>query len=143
MKPSLLSLLLLPGLAQAGQFKDAFKLEDIALPKGVPPEVGGIAFDSQGELYVCLRRSDVFRAKPSTDPKGFDWKLFASGFHNGCGLHVPSPGKIVISQMAEFTEATDTNGDGEADRYRNLTNEWGLSGNYHETTALSPDGKGG
>ena len=143
MKPSLLSLLLLPGLAQAGQFKDAFKLEDIALPKGVPPEVGGIAFDSKGELYVCLRRSDVFRAKPSTDPKGFDWKLFASGFHNGCGLHVPSPGKILISQMAEFTEAADTNGDGEADRYRNLTNEWGLSGNYHETTALSPDGKGG
>ena len=143
MKSSLLSLLLTPSLVQAGSFSDAFKLEDISLPKGVPPEVGGVAFDSEGSLYVCLRRSDVFRATPSQDPKGFDWKLFASGFHNGCGLHVPEPGKILVSQMAEFTEATDTNGDGQADRYRSLTNKWGLSGNYHETTALTTDGKGG
>jgi len=142
MKPLLL-LTSLATLATAGSFKDSYKLEDIKLPEGVPPEVGGLAFDSKGELYVCLRRSDVFRATPTSDPKTFDWKLFASGFHNGCGIIAPEPGKILVSQMAELTSAQDTDGDGLADSYRNLADGWGLSGNYHETNDVCSDGKGG
>lgn len=129
-------------LLLAGSFGDSYKLEDIKLPDGVPPEVGGLAFDSEGSLYVCLRRSDVFRAKPTADPN-FDWKLFASGFHNGCGIVAPEPGKILVSQMAELTSAEDTDGDGLADRYRNVADGWGLSGNYHETNDVCSDGKGG
>ncbi len=141
--PITLSLLAATALLPAAGFKDSYKLEDIALPEGVPPEVGGLAFDAEGFLYVCLRRSDVFRAKPTADPKAFDWSLFASGFHNGCGIVAPEPGKILITQMAELTSATDTDGDGTADRYRNIADGWGLSGNYHETNDLTPDGKGG
>ena len=129
--------------AHAAEFKDLYKLEDIALPAGSPPEVGGITFDSEGNLYVCLRRSDVFRAKPADDPRAFDWKLFASGFHNGCGIISPEPGKILVAQMAELTSATDTDGDGTADQYRTVADGWGLSGNYHETNSLCPDGNGG
>ena len=33
--------------------------------------------------------------------------------------------------------------DGSADTYNNLNNEIGLSGNYHETNGLCPDGDGG
>ena len=141
MKPLFL-LALTSTLAIAG-FKDSYKLQDIPLPKGLPPEVGGLAFDSDGFLYVCLRRSDVFRAKPTEDPKDFKWSLFANGFHNGCGLLAPEPGKILVTQMAELTSATDTDGDGLADQYRNLADGWGLSGNYHETNDFTPDGKGG
>jgi len=129
--------------SHAAEFKQFYALEDIALPKDVPPEVGAITFDADGLLYVCLRRSDVFCAMPSADPKAFDWKLFASGFHNGCGIHAPEKGKILVSQMSELTSATDTDGDGSADQYRNVADGWGLSGNYHETNALCPDGKGG
>jgi hypothetical protein len=129
--------------ANAAEFKDSYKLEDVSLPEGVPPEVGGVTFDSEGNLYVCLRRSDVFRAKPTDDPKAFEWKLFASGFHNGCGISSPEPGKILVTQMAEMTSAADTDGDGMADQYRNVADGWGLSGNYHETNAFCPDGKGG
>lgn len=142
MKPLIFLLASLP-FSHAGEFKDSYVTEDITLPKGVPPEVGAITFDSEGWLYVCLRRSDVFRAKPAADPKAFDWKPFASGFHNGCGISSPEPGKIFISQMSELTSAADTDGDGTADQYRTVADGWGLSGNYHETNALSPDGKGG
>src|SRR5262245_12904177 len=45
--------------------------------------------------------------------------------------------------MAEITEAIDTDRDGVADRFRTLADGWGLSGNYHETNALAPDGQGG
>jgi hypothetical protein len=136
-------LLLSLAFSHAAEFKQFYALEDIALPKDVPPEVGAITFDADGLLYVCLRRSDVFRAMPSADPKAFDWKLFASGFHNGCGIYSSEKGTILVSQMSELTSATDTDGDGSADQYRNIADGWGLSGNYHETNALCPDGKGG
>lgn len=143
MRPILEFLLLFATLATAGSFKDSYQLENIPLPKGIPPEVGGLAFDPEGTLYISLRRNDVFRATPTEDPSAFDWKLFAFGFHNGCGLVAPEPGKILVAQMAELTSAEDTDGDGTADSYRNVADGWGLSGNYHETNDLCRDGEGG
>ena len=49
----------------------------------------------------------------------------------------------MVSQMAELTLIEDLDGDGVADRYRNLCSDFGLSGNYHETNAICPDGDGG
>ena len=140
---SLLILTALVSTAAGAKWTDYFTLEDIAFPKNVPAEVGGITFDPEGDLYVCLRRGDVLRAKPVADPKAFQWSHFASGFHNGCGIWAPEPGRVLVSQMAELTEAIDTNNDGRADTYNCLADSWGLSGNYHETNALCPDGKGG
>mgnify|MGYP001815868874 CR=1 FL=1 len=122
---------------------DSWKVETIALPKGLPPEVGAVQFDSEGTLYVALRRGDVLTAKPVADADKFQWKHFASGFHNACGMEVVAPGHIVISQMPELTEVKDTDGDGRADSYRMMTDAWGVSGNYHETNEICPDGKGG
>ena len=119
------------------------KVETIPLPEGTPPEIGGLAFDPDGKLYVATRRNDIFAATPTADPNAFEWKLFASGFHNGLGLEAPAPGHILVSQMAELTEAIDTDGDGAADTYNNLNNEIGLSGNYHETNGICSDGDGG
>jgi hypothetical protein len=127
----------------AKPLNEIYKVEDIATPKDVPPEVGGLAFDTQGTLYMLLRRGDVLTAKPAADASGFAWKLFATGFDNGDGLVVAEPGRILVTQMAELTEAADTDKDGEADRYRTIASEWGLSGNYHEANSLCSDGKGG
>ena len=127
----------------AVEFKDCYRVESIQLPAGAPPEVGAIDFAPNGTLFVVLRRGDVFCAKPTEDPAKFDWKLFASGFDNGCGIDVISASKIRITQMAELTEAEDLDGDGAADRFARFAHGWGLSGNYHETNALTRDGKGG
>lgn len=137
------ALALLAAALSAAPMAEAYKVEDIALPPEVPPEVGALDFDAQGTLYVSLRRGDVLTTKPVADPKAFTWRRFATGFDNGTGMVVTEPGRILVSQMAELTEATDTNGDGEADRYRMITNDWGLSGNYHETNSVISDRKGG
>jgi hypothetical protein len=121
----------------------AYKIENVIFPPDVPAEVGGIAFDSKGQLYVGLRRGDILTATDTKDVAHFNWKLFATGFDNTLGIVAPEPGRLVVSHMPELTEATDTDGDGVADRYRNLADGWGLSGNYHETTSLAADGKGG
>ncbi|MBK1832887.1 hypothetical protein [Roseibacillus ishigakijimensis] len=122
---------------------DAYQVEAIPLPDNSPPEVGGIDFAPDGTFFVVLRRGDVFRATPRANPAEWDWQLFATGFHNGCGIDAVSRDQVRVTQMAEFTEALDTDGDGTADRYNAFASGWGLSGNYHETNTLCEDGKGG
>lgn len=130
-------------LSTVANAEDAYQLETIPFPEGVPPEVGALGFNPSGELVVALRRSDVLIAKPNDDPTKFEWRLFASGLHNACGMHIVSDREIIISQMAELTRIVDTDGDGTADLYESINASWGMSGNYHETNHLSPDGKGG
>ncbi len=130
-------------LAVSTVAQESYKLESIPFPDGVPPEVGALGFNEEGELVVALRRSDVLIAKPTEDPKKFEWRLFASGLHNACGMYIVSKSEVIISQMPELTRIVDTDGDGMADWYENLNSSWGMSGNYHETNHLTSDGKGG
>ena len=122
---------------------NSYTVENIAFPNDMPPEVGGLAFDEKGYLYACLRRGDVVIAKPGKDPKATKWEVFATGLHNPMGMILVKPGHIIVSQMAELTEIIDTDQDGKADRYNNLSTDFGISGNYHETNAICPDGNGG
>ena len=122
---------------------NSYQIETIALPKDIPPEVGAVQFDSEGSLYVALRRGDILVAQPTEDPSNFQWQHFASGLHNACGLEVLAPRHLVISQMPELTEVKDTDSDGLADSYRTMTSAWGVSGNYHETNEICRDGEGG
>lgn len=138
-----LAILLLGISAGFSKAERSWKVETIALPEEVPPEVGALQFDSEGTLYVALRRNDILTAKPTADPEEFDWKHFASGFHNACGMEIIAPGHIVVSQMPELTDVRDTDADGVADAYRMMTDAWGISGNYHETNEICPDGEGG
>ena len=119
---------------------DSSKLDDVFFPDDMPPEIGDLAFDDDGNLYAALRRGDIVVAKPTAHPQDFKWKVFATGHHNILGMEVLGPGRLIVSQMAELTEVIDTDGDGKADRYNNLSTDWGVSGNYHETNAICPDG---
>ena len=120
-----------------------YRLENLPFPNDLPPEIGDLAFDKDGNLYACLRRGDVLVSKPQKDLSKLEWKVFATGLHNVMGMEILAPGKIVVSQMAELTLIEDTDGNGVADLYRNLCSDFGISGNYHETNAICPDGAGG
>ncbi|MDF1825260.1 MAG: PmoA family protein [Verrucomicrobiales bacterium] len=138
--------LFLPALClcvAAAHAADGYTVESIAFPSDIPPEVGAIEFDANGDLYVALRRGDILIARPTDDPAAFEWRHFANGFHNACGIHIIEPGHVIISQMAELTEVIDTDNDGVADEYKALSLDIGLSGNYHETMDICPDGEGG
>ncbi len=122
---------------------ESYVIESIPFPDDLPPESGAIDFDSTGDLYFAARRGDILIATPTEKPEDFAWRHFASGFHNPCGIYILKPGHIIISQMAELTEVIDTDGDGTADEYNALSIDFGLSGNYHETMDICPDGEGG
>lgn len=114
------------------------------MPKGVAPEIGGLAFTPGGHLVVVTRRSGVWMAVPASDPNRFAWTAFSDqSLHNANGVLVVSDREVLVSQMPELTRLRDTDGDGVADEYATLA-AFNLSGAYHEVTAGPvSDGKGG
>jgi hypothetical protein len=121
-----------------------YAVEEIPMPKGIAPEIGGLGFTPSGRLVVVTRRSGVLTAGTAEDPKQFDWKVFSDhSLHNANGLWVVSDRELLVSQMPELTRLRDVNGDGVAEEYETVA-PFNLSGAYHEVTAGPvPDGKGG
>lgn len=123
---------------------DAYVVEEIKVPKGLAPEVGGLAFNSKGELIVVTRRSGIIIGKPSKDPAAFDWRVFSDqSLHEPLGVLVEKDNQLLVPSFPELTRITDTDGDGVADRYDTVSDAWGFSGAYHESVVgPEPDGEG-
>ncbi len=128
----------------SAQNTSPYRVEELSMPKGVAPEIGGLDFTPSGRLAVVTRRSGIWMWTPQSDPAKGEWKAFSSQtLHNPNGVLVVSDREMLVSQMPELTRIRDTNGDGEADEYVCVT-PFNLSGAYHEVTAGPvPDGKGG
>lgn len=107
---------------------ESYIIEDIPLPEGLTGEVGGMDFLPNGHLVVCFHRGEVMTYNPETEV----WNLFAFGLHDPLGLLVVSDTEIIVMQQPELTRLKDTDGDGQADLYETITDDFGLSGNYHE-----------
>ena len=123
---------------------ESYRVEAINMPGDVAPEVGDLDFTPEGELVVSLRRHGILMAKPNANPAAFDWRVFAAdSLHNPTGLDVVSGSEVLVSQMQELTRITDTDGDGVADLYENVADDWGVTGNYHESIAITRDGGDG
>jgi len=120
---------------------EAYQVDTITFPHHIAPEVGGLGFTPDGELAVAMRRYGILIAKPEKDPTKFAWRSFSDDIlHNTCGLQVISKGEMIISTMDDLVRVKDTDGDGIADSYQVICDDWGITGNYHETNMLAPDG---
>lgn len=106
---------------------DYYELENIALPEG-EFSVDAVAFLPDGRLACCLSLSKIYTYHPGRR----EWRLFAEGLHTPLGLFPLSDTEIIVAQRPEITLVTDRDGDGKADRFRTLSDAFGLSGNYAE-----------
>lgn len=108
----------------------SYKVTQIANPpsKFATKQIDGLDFLPDGRMVVCLPSGEIF----FYDPKTSMWELFAEGLHNPLGVIAESNSSLVISQRPEVTRVSDTDGDGRADFYEVMTDEFGMSGNYHE-----------
>ncbi len=107
---------------------DAYRVETVATPKGIAPEVSAVCFGADGRLYATFRRGYIY----SLDTKTGRWRRFADGLHTPLGIMAGEPGEFFVAQVPELTRVADTDGDGEADVFETISDGWGLSGNYHE-----------
>lgn len=110
--------------------KVPYIVENIQTPPGLQPETGGIAFLPDGRLVACFLRGEVMIYDPETK----EWKLFAEGLHEPLGVLPVSESEIIVMQKPELTRLKDTDGDGEADVYETISDDFGMAGNYHEWT---------
>ena len=106
----------------------AFEVEAVSFEKGVDAQVGGIDVLPDGRVFVCFHEGDV----RLYDPESKTWQHFAKGLHEPLGLVAESASSVVIMQRPELTRVADTDGDGEADFYQTICDDFGMTGNYHE-----------
>ncbi|MDA2928991.1 hypothetical protein MYX84_03415 [Acidobacteria bacterium AH-259-O06] len=119
---------LLTPLLVAQVSAEHYRVETVHTPEGIAPEVSAITFTDKGELVVCLRRGYIHVRDSTT----LQWKRFAFGLLNPLGILPGKAGEFFVCQVPELTRIADTDGDGFADLYETICDEWGLSGNYHE-----------
>ncbi|MGC6564363.1 MAG: DUF7133 domain-containing protein [Akkermansiaceae bacterium] len=91
-------------------------------------QIDGLDFLPDGRFVVCLPSGEIF----FYDPKEEKWDLFAEGLHNPLGVIALSNSSLIVSQRPELTKVSDTDGDGKADDFEVMTDQFGMSGNYHE-----------
>jgi azurin/glucose/arabinose dehydrogenase len=115
--------------AESGPESKYYKIVDVPIPAGIELEVGGLAFNNNGQLGVSTRRGEVWVLdKPLSDNPGY--QRFAHGLHEPLGLAFKD-NAFYAAQRSELTRLQDQNNDGVADLYQTIQS-WPLSGNYHE-----------
>lgn len=107
---------------------DYYEIEKISIPKEIDPQVGGLQVLKDGRVAATFFAGEVMIYSPKTKT----WTQFAKGLDNPLGLEEEESGALVIMQMPELTRLIDENKDGKADFYQTVSDDFGMSGNYHE-----------
>ncbi len=121
-----------------------YPIVNIPIPKDTPLHPGCFDFLPDGQLAVGTRRGDIYLIKGALEPQPTlnpTYHLFATGQDEIFGIDWKD-GSIITTQFGEVTKITDTTGDGTADHYHTLTNNWGYA-EGHEFAFSSkhdPDG---
>lgn len=93
-------------------------------------EATGIAVAKDGTIVLATRAAGVWRIR---DGK---WSLFAEGTYEALGVVIEDDkgDVIVVAQKPELTRMKDTDGDGRADVFDTVCDDFGFHANYHEYT---------
>ena len=112
---------------------DYYVVETIPSPEGEVIEVGGLDVLPDGSLALSTRRGRVWIVEnpDAEDPADAIWHMFADGLAEGLGLKVVD-GDIHVLQRGELSRLRDVDGDRRVDHIDTITQDWGLSNNYHE-----------
>lgn len=104
-----------------------YPIVSIPIPRQVPLRPGGLEVLPDGRLAVGSRRGDIYFIKGAFEsPPRPEYHLFATGQDEIFSL-AWKDGAMTAVSWAEVTRISDVDGDGVADRYDTLTNNWGYA----------------
>ncbi|MCB9873523.1 MAG: hypothetical protein H6821_05020 [Planctomycetaceae bacterium] len=128
-----------PGFAQTPTEADYYRLIPYDIPAYINLEAGGIELMPDGKLAVSTRRGDVYMIdEPFTDPPtSVRWTPFAKGLHEVLGIYAVGDW-LYATQRCELTRLKDEDGDGKADLFETVNDDWEITGDYHEYAFGSP-----
>jgi len=105
----------------------SYPIVKILIPPQVPLRPGGLEVLPDGRLAVGTRRGDIYFIKGAFDsPLKPEYHLFATGQDEIFSLSWKDGAMTAVS-FGEVTRISDADGDGVADRYDTLTNNWGYA----------------
>lgn len=108
-----------------------FRIEHFPVPAEAELIVTGMDWLNEQDLAVCTWLGEIYVVENAVGAvEKAVYRRFARGLNEPLGLTVHG-GKIYVVQKGELTLVEDTDGDGEADSFRCMNDEWGYSGNYH------------
>ena len=113
--------------AAASPAHAGYKIENIPYPAELRGGLASIAFTPSGTLVIATRNGEVWMRR--TDGT---WRLFMRGLDEPMGIVADSEKVVYIAHRPELLRATDANGDGRADTFDALGNQFGQGINYHE-----------
>ena len=111
---------------------DYYPITTIPLPEGEVIEVSGIDILPGNKVAISSRRGDIFVGEEvwGDDPNP-KWTLYARGLHEALGISWKD-GWLYATQRPEVTRMKDRDGDGRADVFETVADDWGINGDYHE-----------
>lgn len=135
--PALLAFVLATSLGVAAadppSESDYYQITSFEVPEGVVLEVGGFQMMPDGRLAVSSRRGEIWMVDDplaeTVTAKHF--KRFAHGLHEPLSLDYQD-GWLYVTQRPELSRIQDRDGDGRADVFETVNDDWGISGDYHE-----------
>lgn len=120
-------------------WSQGYEIERITIPPSTDPQVGGLTVMKDGRVSACFHEGDL----RIYDPANGSWSTFARGLQEPLGIVHEGEDTFLVMQRCELTRVSDRDGDGVADRFENVCDDFGVSGNYHEYAfgpAISPEG---
>ena len=125
--------------AQSPTEADFYRMIPFEIPAYINLEAGGLELLPNGKLAISTRRGDIFTIdKPFSDPpKNVQWTPYAKGLHEVLGIHAVGDW-LYATQRCELTRLKDEDGDGRADLFETVNDDWEITGDYHEYAFGSP-----
>jgi glucose/arabinose dehydrogenase len=112
---------------------DYYPITRFETPEGAVLEVGAFQLLPDGRLALATRRGEVWMVdKPqAAEVKATQFKRFAHGLHEVFGLAYRD-GWLYVTQRSDVSRLRDSDGDGTADEFELVNDEWEITGDYHE-----------
>ena len=108
------------------QIPDGYKVETVPLPRGAV-SVLGICHKPDGTVAIATWEGEVWERKDGI------WTKFAEDLMEPNGiLYDAKEDAYYVGQKPELTRLVDSNKDGICDRYETVSDQFGISGEYHE-----------
>jgi hypothetical protein len=112
---------------------DYYKILKFELPKKEVLEVGAIEPLPGGKVAFATRRGEIWIVDNAyaEEPQQARITRFAHGLHEVLGL-AHQAGWLYVTQRCELSRIKDSNGDGKADIFETVNDDWAINGDYHE-----------
>jgi len=108
-----------------------FALEHLPVPRELDALVGGMDWFTNGNLAFVTWPGEIYIAENILGPvTNITFRRFAGGLDEPLGLKIIRD-QIYVAQKCELTRVLDTDGNGTADGYESINDDWGYSGNLH------------